>query len=132
VRLITSIFRNFFRGKEVEEIPLDKEIGEYLDKFEMFDEEGEDIEELRGNTEIYVKSIHPTCLEDISQIEKELKRGHILIVHLTGLYERPRECMRAIEQIRGVLRFVGGDIGHIVGGETLIVTPSFIRIWRGE
>jgi SepF-like predicted cell division protein (DUF552 family) len=130
VRLITSIFRNFFRGKEVEEISFDEDIGEYLDKFEMFDQEGENITELMGNTEIYVKSIHPTCLEDISGIEKELKRGHILIVHLTGLYERPRECMRAIEQIRGILRFVGGDIGHIVGGETLIVTPSFIRIWR--
>ncbi|WP_287582784.1 cell division protein SepF [Candidatus Borrarchaeum sp.] len=130
MRFITSIFRNFFRGKEVEEISFDEDIGEYLDKFEMFDQEGENITELMGNTEIYVKSIHPTCLEDISGIEKELKRGHILIVHLTGLYERPRECMRAIEQIRGILRFVGGDIGHIVGGETLIVTPSFIRIWR--
>ena len=130
MRLITSIFRNFFRGKEVEENSFDEDIGEYLDKFEMFDQEGENITELMGNTEIYVKSIHPTCLEDISGIEKELKRGHILIVHLTGLYERPRECMRAIEQIRGILRFVGGDIGHIVGGETLIVTPSFIRIWR--
>jgi len=129
VKLITSIFKNFFRGKEVEEISLDEDIGEYLDKL-VFDEEGENIAEVMGNTEIYVKSIHPTCLEDISRIEKELKRGHILIVHLTGLYERPRECMRAIEQIRGILNFVGGDIGHIVGGETLIVTPSFIRIWR--
>ena len=127
---LTSIFKQFFRGKEVEEIPLDDEISEYLDT--VFDEEGENIAELMGNTEIYVKSIHPTCLEDISRIENELKRGHILIVHLTGLYERPRECMRAIEQIRGILSFVGGDIGHIVGGETLIVTPSFIRIWRGD
>jgi len=128
VSLITSIFKNFFRGKEVEEIPLEEEISEYLDS--VFDVEGENIAELMGNTEIYVKSIHPTCLEDISRIEKELKRGHILIVHLTGLYERPRECMRAIEQIRGILNFIGGDIGHIIGGETLIVTPSFIRIWR--
>jgi SepF-like predicted cell division protein (DUF552 family) len=127
---LTSIFKQFFRGKEVEEIPLEEEISEYLDT--VFDEEGENIAELMGNTEIYVKSIHPTCLEDISRIENELKRGHILIVHLTGLYERPRECMRAIEQIRGILNFVGGDIGHIVGGETLIVTPSFIRIWRSD
>jgi len=103
VRLITSIFKNFFRGKEVEEIPLEEEISEYLDKLAVFDDEGENIAELIGNTEIYVKSIHPTCLEDISRIEKELKRGHILIVHLTRLYEKPRECMRAIEQIRGKL-----------------------------
>jgi len=128
----TSIFKNFFRGKEVEEIPIGEEIGEYLDKLAVFDEEGENIAELMGNAEIYVKSLHPTCLEDISRIEQELKRGHILIVHLTKLYEQPRDCMRAIEQIRGILSFVGGDIGHIVGGETLIVTPSFIRIWRGD
>lgn len=126
-----SIFKNFFRGKEVAEIPLEEEIGEYLDKLAVFDEEGENIAELMGNTEIYVKPIHPTCLEDISQIEQELKRGNIIIVHLRKLYEKPRECIRAIEQIRGILSFVGGDIGHIVGGETIIVTPSFIRIWRG-
>ncbi len=111
---------------------MEEEISEYLDELSLFDEEGENIAGLMGNTEIYVKSIHPTCLEDISRIEKELKRGHIIIVHLTKLYEKPRECMRAIEQIRGILSFIGGDIGHIIGGETLIVTPSFIRIWRDD
>ena len=123
----TPLFKNIFR-KEVEDIPLEEGIGEYLNT--LFDDKGENIAELIGNTEIYVKPIHPTCLEDISQVEQELKRGNILIVHLNKLHEKPRECMRAIEQIRGILSFVGGDIGHIVGGETLIVTPSFIRIWR--
>jgi SepF-like predicted cell division protein (DUF552 family) len=126
----TPLFKNFFR-KEVEEIPLEEEMGEYLDRLAVFDETGENIAALTENTQIYVKPLYPTCLEDISQIEQELKRGHILIVHLTKLYEKPRECMRAIEQVRGILNFVGGDLGHIEGTPSLIITPSFIRIWRG-
>jgi SepF-like predicted cell division protein (DUF552 family) len=119
----TPIF-NFL--KKTEEIPLEEETGEFLDELAVFEEEGENIAELMGNTEIHVKPIHPTCLEDISQVEQELKRGNVLIVHLNKLHEK----QRAIEQIRGILSFVGGDVGHIVGSETLIVTPSFIRIWR--
>ncbi|MFX1518896.1 MAG: cell division protein SepF [Promethearchaeota archaeon] len=119
----TSIF-NFF--KKVGGIPPEEETGEFLDRLAVFDEEGENISEIIRNTEIYVKPIYPTCLEDISQLEPELKRGNILIVHLNKLHEK----RRAIEQIRGILSFIGGDVGHIVGGETLIVTPSFISIWR--
>jgi len=122
----TPLLDRIFK-KEPKEIPLEEDL---LDKLAVFSEEGENIVELIGNTEIYVKSLHPTSLEDISKIEDELKRGNILIVHLTTLYEKPRECMRAIEQIRGILSFVGGDIGRVSEGEAVIVTPSFVKIWR--
>ena len=126
------IFKGLFK-KEPKEIPPEADIGDYLDKLAVFNEDGENVAELMGTTEIYVKSVYPTCLEDISMIEEELKKGNILIVHLTKLYENPRECMRAVEQIRGILNFVGGDMGRISGGGAdIIVTPSFIKIWRDE
>jgi len=81
---------------------------------------------------VYVKSLKLRGLGDIRDISKELSEGHILIVDIGLLAERePLELKRAIDQIKGILRGIGGDIAGI-SERKILVAPSSVKIVRSH
>ena len=79
---------------------------------------------------IYIKSYKLRGLGDIRDISKELSDGHILIVDIGLLAERePLELKRAVDQIKGILRGVGGDIAGI-SERKILIAPSSVKIVR--
>lgn len=81
---------------------------------------------------IYIKSYKLRGLGDIRDISKELSDGHILIVDIGLLAERePLELKRAVDQIKGILRGVGGDIAGI-SERKILIAPSSVKIVRSH
>jgi len=102
--------------REVESVPYEEEV---LKKNDFMD-----------YGVVYVKSLKLRGLGDIRDISKELSEGHILIVDIGLLAERePLELKRAIDQIKGILRGIGGDIAGI-SERKILVAPSSVKIVR--
>lgn len=81
---------------------------------------------------VYVKSLKLRGLGDIRDISKQLSEGHILIVDIGLLAERePLELKRAVDQIKGILRGIGGDIAGI-SERKILIAPSSVKIVRSH
>ncbi len=81
---------------------------------------------------VYIKSMKLRGLGDIRDISKQLSEGHILIVDIGLLAERePLELKRAIDQIKGILRGVGGDIAGI-SERKILIAPASAKIVRSH
>ena len=81
---------------------------------------------------VYVKSLKLRGLGDIRDISKQLSEGHILIVDIGLLAERePLELKRAVDQIKGILRGIGGDIAGI-SERKILIAPSSVKIIRSH
>ncbi len=78
----------------------------------------------------YVKPIKLRSLADVQKINQELNEGNIVLGDITPLLNRdPQELKRAIDQLKGICRGIGGDIIGI-GESKILVTPTNIRIYR--
>ncbi len=78
----------------------------------------------------YVKPIKLRSLADVQRINQELNEGNIVLGDITPLLNRdPQELKRAIDQLKGICRGIGGDIIGI-GESKILVTPTNIRIYR--
>lgn len=78
----------------------------------------------------YVKPIKLRSLADVQKINQELNEGNIVLGDITPLLNRdPQELKRAIDQLKGICRGIGGDIIGI-GESKVLVTPTNIRIYR--
>lgn len=80
----------------------------------------------------YVTRSKLKSLDDIEKIKMDLERGYILILDASDLLKSNTlsvlELKRAIDQIRGFCKDMGGSIGRI-GEEFLVITPdSSIKI----
>jgi SepF-like predicted cell division protein (DUF552 family) len=78
----------------------------------------------------YVKPIKLRSLADVQKVNQELNEGKIVLGDITPLLQRdPQELKRAIDQLKGICRGIGGDIIGI-GESKILVTPTNIRIYR--
>ena len=81
---------------------------------------------------VYLKAIPLRELQDVEIIKQEVKSGNILVIRVTPLAKKSIEDVkRAVNELSEFVQSVEGDIARL-GEERVVVTPSFVRIWRGE
>jgi len=81
-------------------------------------------------SKVYLKALPLRDLEDVDVIKREVKSGNILILKVSPLARKSIEDVkRAVSELLEFTQLVGGDIARL-GEERVVITPSFIRIWR--
>jgi SepF-like predicted cell division protein (DUF552 family) len=79
---------------------------------------------------VYFKAMPLRELEDLDVIKREVESGNILVIRVTPLAKKSIEDVkRAVDELSEFVRSVEGDIARL-GEERVVVTPSFVRIWR--
>ena len=82
---------------------------------------------------IYIKSIPLRTLDQVGQIGAEIKRGNIVILNTEYMAQSKTHRMdlqRAIAQLRGIIREIGGDLAQLGESYYVVVTPRFVKIWQ--
>lgn len=83
-----------------------------------------------SSAKAYLKALPLRDLEDVDVIKREVKSGNILILRVGPLARKSVEDVkRAVSELYEFTQLVGGDIARL-GEERVVITPSFIRIWR--
>lgn len=79
---------------------------------------------------VYLKALPLRELTDVDAIKEEIKSGNILILKVSPLAKKSLDDVKAaVDQLLEFTRSVGGDIARL-GEERVVITPSFVRIWR--
>jgi len=79
---------------------------------------------------VYLKALPLRALEDVEAIKREVKSGNILILKVSPLARKSIEDVKqAVSELLEFTQSVGGDIARL-GEERVVITPSFIKIWR--
>jgi hypothetical protein len=79
---------------------------------------------------VYFKAMPLRELEDLDVIKREVELGNILVIRVTPLAKKSIEDVkRAVDELSEFVQSVEGDIARL-GEERVVVTPSFVRIWR--
>lgn len=77
---------------------------------------------------VYVKSMELSSLVDVQEVSDELRAGNIMILDISTLMNQdPAELKRAIDQLKGICRAIGGDVGRLTESK-VIATPRFVHI----
>jgi len=80
--------------------------------------------------QVYLKALPLRDLEDVDMVKREVKEGNILILKVSPLAKKSVDDVKtAVSQLLEFTQVVGGDIARL-GEERVVITPSFIRIWR--
>jgi SepF-like predicted cell division protein (DUF552 family) len=78
----------------------------------------------------YLKAFVLHSLQDLDKIESEVESGNIMIVRVSPLAKKSVEDVKlAVGKLNRFTEKIGGDIARL-GEERIVITPSFIRIWR--
>jgi len=81
---------------------------------------------------IYVRALLLRALNDIETVKREVNEGNILILRISALAEKNVEDVkRVVDDLCHFTELIGGDIARL-GEERVVITPSSVRIWRGE
>jgi len=81
-------------------------------------------------SQVYLKALPLRDLEDVDMVKREVKEGNILILKVSPLAKKSIDDVKtAVSQLLEFTQLVGGDIARL-GEERVVITPSFIRIWR--
>jgi len=79
---------------------------------------------------VYLKALPLRDLEDVDMVKREVKSGNILILKVSPLARKSiDDVKRAVSELLEFTRVVGGDIARL-GEERVVITPSWVRIWR--
>jgi SepF-like predicted cell division protein (DUF552 family) len=79
---------------------------------------------------IYLKASPLHSLDDLSKIKAEVESGNIVIVKIGPLAQKSVEDVKkAVNELTEFAEKKGGDIARL-GEDRVVVTPSFVRIWR--
>lgn len=79
---------------------------------------------------IYIKARVLQSLEDLDVIKNEVNSGNIIIVRLGPLAKKSTDDVKkAINELCDFTQQIEGDIARL-GEERVVVTPSFVEIWR--
>jgi len=79
---------------------------------------------------VYLKALPLRALEDVDVVKREVKEGNILILKVSPLARKSLDDVKtAVSQLLEFTQVVGGDIARL-GEERVVVTPSFVKIWR--
>ena len=82
--------------------------------------------------EIYIKAWILKSLEELDSIKDEVLSGSIVILRLGKLAERNIEDVKkAVNELCDFTQQIDGDIAQL-GEERIIITPSFVKIWKGK
>ncbi|MHA1755098.1 MAG: cell division protein SepF [Candidatus Odinarchaeia archaeon] len=106
----------------------------FIEETRLIEETAEEtqVEELEGEPR-YLKVIHLYGLSDVTLIQKELEKRNIIILDVSLLKNTNGsvtiELKRAVDQLRGIIRSIDGDIG-LLSDRFIIVTPKGLKIWR--
>ncbi|MHA1917690.1 MAG: cell division protein SepF [Candidatus Ranarchaeia archaeon] len=80
----------------------------------------------------FLKSLPLNSLEQIPIFLEELQKGNILILNTEPMSRTKAQIVdrqRAIDQIRGVCRELGGEIAQLGESYYMVITPPSIKIW---
>jgi len=81
-------------------------------------------------SKVYLKALPLRNLEDVDTVKREVKEGNILILKVSPLAKKSIDDVKtAVSQLLEFTQLVGGDIARL-GEERVVITPSFIKIWR--
>ncbi|MCW4019770.1 MAG: cell division protein SepF [Candidatus Bathyarchaeota archaeon] len=81
-------------------------------------------------SEVYLKASALQSLEDLDKLKGEVESGNIMIIRVGPLAEKDVEDVkRAVGELCEFAERIGGDIARL-GEERVVVTPSFVKIWR--
>jgi len=79
---------------------------------------------------VYLKALPLRDLEDVDIVKREVKSGNILILKVSPLAKKSiDDVKRAVSELLEFTQNVGGDIARL-GEERVVITPSFVTIWR--
>jgi len=79
---------------------------------------------------VYLKALPLRDLGDVNMIKTEVKSGNILILKVSPLAKKSiNDVKQAVSELLEFTQLVGGDIARL-GEERVVITPSFVRIWR--
>jgi len=79
---------------------------------------------------VYLKSSVLRSLEDLDNVKNEVKSGNILVLRVDTMAEKSMDDVkRAISELAEFVGQIGGDIARL-GEERIVVTPSFVKVWR--
>ena len=79
------------------------------------------------DTNVYLKSIKLASEEDVEKVSKELRKGNLLVVNLSGLFSEKGKLRIVIEKVKGVVEETEGDICR-VSKEKLLLVPKGMEI----
>jgi len=80
--------------------------------------------------EVYLKALALHSLEDLDNVKSEVRSGNILIIRVGPLAEKNIDGVkRAVGELCEFTEEIGGDIARL-GEERIVLTPSFVKIWR--
>ncbi len=80
--------------------------------------------------QVYLKALPLRSLDDVNVVKSEVKSGNILILKVSPLARKSVEDVkRAVNELFDFIQLIGGDIARL-GEERVVLTPSFVRIWR--
>jgi len=81
-------------------------------------------------SQVYLKALPLRDLGDVDMVKREVKEGNILILKVSPLAKKSiDDVKKAVSELLEFTQLVGGDIARL-GEERVVITPSFIRIWR--
>ena len=81
-------------------------------------------------SKVYLKALPLRDLEDVDMVKREVKSGNILILKVSPLAKKSiDDVKKAVSELLEFTQLVGGDIARL-GEERVVITPSFIKIWR--
>lgn len=81
-------------------------------------------------SKVYLKALPLRDLSDVNVIKREVESGNILILKITALARKSTEDVKqAVNELCDFVQTIGGDIARL-GEERIVVTPSFVRIYR--
>jgi len=79
---------------------------------------------------VYLKASPLHSLEELDKIKAEVESGNIMIVKIGPLAQKSVEDVKkAVSELCEFAEKTGGDIARL-GEDRVVVTPSFVKIWR--
>lgn len=85
-----------------------------------------------GDKPIYLKTFTLRDVKDVVDIQKDIKKGMILIIRITPLAQKDVDHLRnVVESLFKSATNLGGDVARL-GEERIIITPPEVKIWHNE
>lgn len=109
--------------KILEKIKPPKEGEEFIEIDESLLEEKE---------EVNVKIENLSSFADVERIQESLREGNVVLVKIKEMRDRNlEELKRCVERLKKTCMAMNGDIA-IAHDDFLVLTPEFVRIYRGK
>ena len=98
-------------------------IEEYLDTLGI---EEDDL--LHEHADMWVRTLDLENVDNVGTIQKELKKGNIVILNIEPLFKKNQIKLRqAVSEVKGVINDINGDIARL-SEHKLILTPTAVKI----